>query len=125
MRREVSYLAPPPATLQPERLRSTTNTLEGGINAEIKRLANAHRGLTLERQRRMIDWWLYLKTELPDDPLEIAWQCNCGQDQLAKVTDLVPEDLNKADQQTGRPAFYDQGIDVEYTHSIGIRKGQI
>ncbi|CAM2814854.1 IS1249 family transposase [Corynebacterium propinquum] len=120
-----TYLDPPQTTLQPERLKSTTNTLEGGINAEVKRLANAHRGLTLEHQRRMIDWWLYLKTQLPDDPLEIARQCNFGQDQLAKVTDLVPEDLNKADQQTGRPAFYDQGIDVEYTHSIGIRKGQI
>ena len=124
MRREVSYLAPPPATLQPERLRSTTNTLEGGINAEIKRLANAHRGLTLEHQRRMIDWWLYLKTELPDDPLEIARQCNWGQDQLAKVNALIHKE-NHTNQLPGQPALYDQGIDVEYTHSIGIRKGQI
>jgi len=58
----VSYLTPPPATLQPERLKSTTNTLEGGINAEVKRLANTHRGLTLEHQRRMIDWWLSQNT---------------------------------------------------------------
>ena len=73
----------------------------------------------------MLEWYLYSQTQLPDDPLEIARQCNFGQDQLAKVTDLVLEDLNKADQQTGRPALYDQGIDVEYTHSIGIQKGQI
>ncbi|MDK8501430.1 IS256 family transposase, partial [Corynebacterium pseudodiphtheriticum] len=43
---------------------------------------------------------------------------------LAKVN-TTPHNENEADQQTGRPALYDQGIDVEYTHSIGIRKGQI
>ena len=119
-----TYLDPPQATLEPEKLKSTTNTLEGGINAEVKRLANAHRGLTLEHQRRMIDWWLYLKTELPDDPLEIARQCNWGQDQLAKVNALIHKE-NHTNQLPGQPALYDQGIDSEYTHSIGIRKGQI
>ncbi|MGJ4112611.1 IS1249 family transposase, partial [Corynebacterium macclintockiae] len=49
--------------------------------------------------------------------------CNFGQDQLAKVNDLVEEDHNKADQETGRPAFYDNAIPTEYEHSIGIRKG--
>lgn len=94
------------------------------INAEVKRLANAHRGLTLEHQRRMIDWWLYLKTQLPDDPLEIARQCNWGQDQLAKVNALIHKESH-TNQLPGQPALYDQGIDSEYTHSIGIRKGQI
>lgn len=72
----------------------------------------------------MIDWWLYLKTELPDDPLEIARQCNWGQDQLAKVNALILKE-NHTNQLPGQPALYDQGIDVECTHSIGIRKGQI
>lgn len=91
----------------------------------LKRIADAHRGRSGERQRKMLEWYLHSQTQLPNDPLEIARQCNFGQDQLAKVTDLVLEDLNKADLETGRPAFYDQGIDVEYTDSIGIRKGQI
>ncbi|WP_302516670.1 MULTISPECIES: hypothetical protein [Corynebacterium] len=26
---------------------------------------------------------------------------------------------------TGRPALYDNAIDTDYTHSIGIQKGQI
>ena len=28
-----------------------------------------------------------------------------------------------ADQETGRPAFYDNAIPTEYQHNIGIRKG--
>lgn len=65
------------------------------------------------------------KTELPDDPLEIARQCNCGLDQLAKVIDLEPEDPNTADDETGRPALYDKAIGTKYAHNIGIRKGPL
>ena len=72
----------------------------------------------------MLDWWLSLKTELPDDPIRIARQSNWGQDQLAKVTTLTRNE-NQADYETGRPALYDNGIDTEYTHSIGIQKGHI
>ncbi|QRP13861.1 IS1249 family transposase [Corynebacterium kroppenstedtii] len=116
------YLNPPEGVLDPERIKSTTNSLEGGINAQLKHLARAHRGRSGEHQRRMLDWWLYLKTHLPDDPIQIARQCNFGQDQLTKVSALTCNE-NQADHQTGRPALYDKGIDIEYTHSIGIPKG--
>ena len=118
------YLDPPDGILHPDRIKSTTNSLEGGINAQLKLLARTHRGRRGEHQRKMLDWWLYLKTELPDDPLEIPRQSNWGQDQLAKVLSLTHNE-NHADHQTGRPALYDNGIDTEYTHSIGIQKGQI
>ena len=118
-----TYLQPPPEALEPKRWASTTNSLEGGINAQLKRIADAHRGRSGERQRKMLEWYLHSKTQLPDDPLKIARQCNYGQDQLAKVSDLVPEDHNTADQETGRPAFYDNAIPTEYQHNIGIRKG--
>ena len=118
-----TYLQPPPNALEPQRWASTTNSLEGGINAQLKRIADAHRGRSGERQRRMLEWYLHSKTQLPDDPLKIARQCNFGQDQLAKVNDLVPEDHNTADHETGRPAFYDNAIPTEYQHNIGIRKG--
>lgn len=72
----------------------------------------------------MLDCWLYLKTHLPDDPLEIARQCNFGQDQLAKVSALTCNE-NQADHQTGRPAIYDNAIPTKYTHSIGLQRGQI
>lgn len=118
-----TYLQPPPNALDPKRWASTTNSLEGGINAQLKRIADAHRGRSGERQRKMLEWYLHTKKQLPDDPLNIARQCNFGQDQLAKVNDLAEEDHNKADQETGRPAFYDNAIPTEYEHSIGIRKG--
>lgn len=120
-----AYLQPPPEAIEPARWASTTNSLEGGINAELKRRTDAHRGRGGEHQRKMLEWWLLTKTQLPDDPLEIARQCNFGQDQLAKVSDLVTEDINKADPHTGRPAFYDNAIPTEYSHSIGTRKGHV
>ena len=55
----------------------------------------------------MIDWWLYLKTELPDDPLEVTRQCNWGQDHLAKVNALIHKE-NHTTQLPGQPALYDQ-----------------
>ena len=118
------YLDPPKQVLDATSIKSTTNSLEGAINAPLKLLARTHRGRSGEHQRRMIDWWLYLKTELPDDPIRIARQSNWGQEQLAKVSTLTRNE-NQADYETGRPALYDNGIDTEYTHSIGIQKGQI
>ena len=118
------YLDPPDGVLDSNRIKSTTNSLEGGINAQLKLLARTHRGRSGEHQRRMLEWWLYLKTELPDDPVEIARQSNWGQDQLAKVSTLTHNE-NQADHETGRPALYDNAIDTNYTHSIGIQKGHI
>ena len=118
------YLNPPDGVLDTHRIKATTNSLEGGINSQLKLLARTHRGRRGEHQRRMLEWWLYLKTELPDDPVEIARQSNWGQDQLAKVQTLTHNE-NQADHETGRPALYDNAIDTNYTHSIGIQKGQI
>ena len=39
-----TYLKPPPNALDPKRWASTTNSLEGDINARLKRIADAHRG---------------------------------------------------------------------------------
>ena len=63
------------------------------------------------------------KTELPDDPVEIARQSNWGQDQLAKVQTLTHNE-NQADHETGRPALYDNAIDTNYAHSIGVQKAK-
>lgn len=77
------YLNPPEGVLGTHPIKATTNSLKGGINSQLKLLARTHRGRRGEHQRRMLKWWLYLKTELPDDPVEIARQSNWGQDQLA------------------------------------------
>ena len=39
---------------------STTNQIEGGINAGLRELLRRHRGLPTERQRRAVEWWLHM-----------------------------------------------------------------
>src|SRR5699024_5971478 len=67
-----NYLQPPAGAVDPDRFAPTTNVLEGGFNAPVKELARRHRGLSRPHQRTVIDWWLYLKTQTPDDPVAIA-----------------------------------------------------
>ncbi|MBN4651898.1 hypothetical protein H4N59_10560 [Corynebacterium diphtheriae bv. mitis] len=65
------------------------------------------------------------KTQLPSDPIDIAKQQRWSKGALAKVTALTQPDENKADQETGRRAFYDNAISTEYSHSVGIKKGTV
>ncbi|GAA3075200.1 IS1249 family transposase [Actinocorallia glomerata] len=44
---------------------STTNQIEGGINAQIRLLLRHHRGLPEEHMRRAVEWFLYLRSEDP------------------------------------------------------------
>ena len=37
---------------------NNSNYLEGGINSPLKNLLRCHRGLVLERQMRMFEWYL-------------------------------------------------------------------
>ena len=109
-----------------QRLERTTNKLEGGVNSQIKKLMHTHRGLRDEQQRIACDWWLYLHTQLPDDPVEIARQQNWGQDALAKAHTLANQEKQATSgHEDGRPATYDSAIDTAYNHSMGIRKGHI
>lgn len=113
-----------PAGDTPPMFKATTNTLEGGVNAMIKNLARAHRGLTAEHQRTVIDWWLHLHTQIPDDTVRIAGDQRWGQAALAKAQGLLAaEDQSPSDD--GRPAFYDTAIDSTYQHSMGVRKGWV
>jgi hypothetical protein len=45
---------------QPE-VPKTTNLLEGGLNAPIKRLLHRHSGLRLDRQKLAIAWWVFFR----------------------------------------------------------------
>lgn len=104
-------------------VKATTNCLEGGINAQIKALARNHRGMFDEHQRIAVDWWLYLHTQLPGDPVKIARQQQWRQDGLAKVTVLKNQETTDFGREDGRPAGYDTGIESTPTNSMGIRKG--
>lgn len=47
-------------------LPSTTNQLEGGVNAVIKRVLDHHRGLSESHMRRCCEWAVYMLTADPD-----------------------------------------------------------
>ena len=47
-------------------LPSTTNQLEGGVNAVAERALDHHRGLSEEHMRRCCEWAVYMLTEQPD-----------------------------------------------------------
>lgn len=50
------YLEPEFAGLK---ISSTTNSIEGAINAQIRRMLSHHRGMIEHHQRRAIEWWLH------------------------------------------------------------------
>ncbi len=117
------YLQPPPEGLATTKWASTTNRLEGGFNSPLKDVAKLHRGRSGEHQRLMLDWWLYLRTQAHENPADIARRANWGRDALAKVN-TTPQQ-NTGNQETGRPALYDNAIGDEYSHNLGIQKGWI
>jgi transposase-like protein len=41
----------------------TTNGLEGGINARLKELIKSHRGISLEHQKRLVEWYLISRSK--------------------------------------------------------------
>ena len=47
---------------------STTNSIEGGVNAGLRDLLRRHRGIPEHHQRRAIEWWLHAHAEAPVRP---------------------------------------------------------
>ncbi|HEY1645856.1 MAG TPA: hypothetical protein VGF75_05810 [Candidatus Saccharimonadales bacterium] len=43
----------------------TTNYVEGGINSQLRTKLKLHRGMNEEHQRRLVEWYLYSRTEEP------------------------------------------------------------
>lgn len=43
----------------------TTNYVEGGINSQLRTKLKLHRGMNEEHQRRLVEWYLYSRTESP------------------------------------------------------------
>lgn len=43
----------------------TTNYVEGGINSQLRTKLKLHRGMSEEHQRRLVEWYLYSRTESP------------------------------------------------------------
>lgn len=118
-----NYLQPPAEAIDPDCFASTTNTLEGGINAPLKLQARHHRGWSKPHQRLALDWWLYLHTQCPDDPVLIAKDQQWGQRIFTAAHTLNSPELEAGD--SGQPAGYDTHVDADYQHSMGIQQGWV
>lgn len=46
----------------------TTNYVEGGINSQLRTKLKLHRGMSEDHQRRLVEWYLYTRTENPKPP---------------------------------------------------------
>lgn len=46
----------------------TTNYVEGGINSQLRTKLKLHRGMSEEHQRRLVEWYLYTRTNGPKPP---------------------------------------------------------
>lgn len=55
-------------SLTAEPIPRTTNYVEGGINSQLRTKLKLHRGMSEEHQRRLVEWYLYGRTEDPKPP---------------------------------------------------------
>lgn len=79
----------------------TTNRIEGGVNAQLRRLLGHHRGMPSAHQQRAIEWWLYLHSQTPIPPST-----------LIQPHHIHPPVKPPADTPDG-PPLYGDGLNAE------------
>ncbi|WP_162319833.1 hypothetical protein [Nesterenkonia haasae] len=92
---------------------STTNRIEGGINAQLRLLLRDHRGLPAEHMRWAVEWFLYLRSENPSPP-----------HQLIKEHHYRPQPKNPAPAEESlgvkrQKCVYSPGRDRWYDADVG------
>ena len=100
-----TYLA---AELDGLGISSTTNSIEGGINAGLRDLLRRHRGMPEHHQRRAIEWWLHAHALTPATP-ELP-------DPIAR-----PRSRQHPPDEPVGPARYDTGLTAD--EGLWHRKG--
>ena len=58
---------------QIEKIPSTTNQIEGGINSRLRAMLRDHRGLSVERRIKAVFWWCYMHSPRPLSASEILY----------------------------------------------------
>src|SRR5699024_5650162 len=91
---------------------STTNRIEGGINAPLRRMLSQHRGMRLPRRKRAVEWWLQQHTEAPAPVHAVSQAAHSGPAGRIKPP-IVDEPIG--------PALYVRAFSTE--EGIGIQQG--
>lgn len=105
------YLQPDLLAEVQEPVSSTTNRIEGGVNAPLRQMLSLHRGMRLDRRKRAVEWWLHQHTEAPV-PVHTFIQPQ-HYDPTARSKTTIEEPIG--------PALYDRGFSTE--EGIGIQRG--
>ena len=54
-----------------EKIPSTNNRIEGGVNARLREMLRNHRGMSIERRIKAVFWWCYMHSPEPLPASEI------------------------------------------------------
>jgi len=90
---------------------STTNQIEGGINAQIRDMLRRHRGMTPAHQRRAVEWWLHDHAIAAPEPVSLI---------QPRHYQPRPRKTIVIEEPTG-PAGYDTGLAAE--EGLWLRRG--
>jgi hypothetical protein len=91
---------------------STTNWIEGGVNAGLREMLRRHRGMKTPHQRRAIEWWLFEHAAVEIDPHSLVHP--------EHHQPRSPKTGPTGDEPAG-PALYDTGLSAE--EGLWARKG--
>lgn len=96
-----------------EALPSTTNQLEGGVNAVVKRTLDHHRGLSEEHMKRCCEWAVYMLVERPD-PMSFVtpmhWQTK--KTKTVENEDPIPGTMTAVQLPAAGIDAYESGFDI-------------
>src|SRR5699024_6917778 len=90
---------------------STTNRIEGGVNAPLRQMLLSHRGMRLARRKRAVEWWLQQHTDTPAPVHTFIEQQHY--DPGVRTKPISEEPIG--------PALYDRAFPPE--EGIGIQRG--
>lgn len=82
---------------------STTNQIEGGINAQIRDMLRRHRGMTTTHQRRAVEWWLHAHAIAAPEPTNLI------RERHYRPTPHKPKTV----EEPIGPASYDTGLSAD------------
>lgn len=54
-----------------DKMPSTNNQMEGGVNAQLRTMLRDHRGLSVERRIKAVFWWCYMHSPKPLSAFEL------------------------------------------------------
>ena len=96
---------------------SMNNKIEGGINAQLRRMLRDHRGLSLMRRAKAVFWWCYVHTEVPLPAAEILKTMPTDDD----IEELYRQVSTESQRTDGPEEWGDGLVWAELRHALPWR----